>query len=276
MTDASAHNDHLSIKTNPSPAPKVALFVTCLVDLYRPEIGFACLDLLTAAGCQVSVPTQTCCGQPGFNNGDQTNARSVALQNIERFEGYDYLVAPSGSCAAMIKVHYPQLFEQGSENHKRAQNLANRTFELTQFLVDELKVNQEFFAHAFNANTSQTQSPAPLVTYHDSCSGLREMGIKEQPRALLQKSGSAQIIEHQEAETCCGFGGTFCVKYSDISDRMVSQKLNHAQATGASTLVAGDLGCILNMQGKVEREKAPLQVKHVAEVLQSKLTSQIK
>ena len=236
--------------------PRVALFVTCLVDLYRPTVGFAAIRLLEDAGCLVEVPpVQTCCGQPAYNAGDRATARDLARQVIDAFGGYDYIVAPSGSCAGMIAHHYPSLFEDDPQYRAKAEALAARTHELVSFLCDVRGV-AKVAAHYPNS-----------VTYHDSCSGLRELGIKAQPRALLSSVEGLRLVEMADPEICCGFGGTFCVKYPDISTRMVSDKCRDIAATGAGTLLAGDLGCLLNMAGRLKREGSPVKVRHVAEVL---------
>jgi L-lactate dehydrogenase complex protein LldE len=235
---------------------KVGLFVTCLVDLFRPSIGFAAVKLLEDAGCDVDVPAaQTCCGQPAYNSGDRADTKAIAIQVIEAFEAFDYVVAPSGSCGGMIKKHYTELFADDPAMQQRAQALSAKTFELISFLVDVLGVK------AVAAGYSGT------VTYHDSCSGLRELGIKQQPRQLLASVEGLNLLEMTDSEVCCGFGGTFCVKYPDISNRMVSDKLANIQASGAATLLAGDLGCLLNMAGKLSREGVNVQVRHVAEIL---------
>jgi L-lactate dehydrogenase complex protein LldE len=236
---------------------RVALFVTCLVDLYRPAVGFAAVKLLEDAGCRVEVPpAQTCCGQPAYNSGAKAMTKDVARQVIDTFRGYDYVVAPSGSCAGMIRAHYPELFADDPVWLPRAQELAARTHELVSFLHDVLGVTQ----------IEGAWSPA-TVTYHDSCSGLRELGVREQPRALLRSIDGVSIAELPYAEVCCGFGGTFCVKYPEISDKMVADKVANIEKTGASLLLAGDLGCLLNMAGKLKRHGSPVQVRHVAEVL---------
>jgi len=236
--------------------PRVALFVTCLVDLFRPSVGFAAVKLLEQAGCTVEVPrAQTCCGQPGYNSGDHASAVAIARQVIEAFEGYDYVVAPSGSCGGMIKTHYPELFENDPAMAARAKALSARTHELISFLVDVRKMAS--VAARFDGS----------VTYHDSCSGLRELGVKAQPRRLLQCVAGLSMKELTDAEVCCGFGGAFCVKYPAISDRMVADKTKAVTATGAGTLLAGDMGCLLNMAGKLSREGAKVRVRHVAEVL---------
>jgi len=239
------------------PKPRVALFVTCLVDLYRPSIGFAAIKLLEDAGCEVVVPqSQTCCGQPGFNSGDRKSAQEIARQVIAAFLPYDYVVAPSGSCAGMISHHYPGLFADSDPAERgRAEALAAKTHELVSFLTDVLKVER--------VEASYDGS----IAYHDSCSGLRELGIKAQPRRLLGTVQGLDVKELAEPEICCGFGGTFCVKYPEISTRMVSDKTRDITATGADTLLAGDLGCLLNMAGRLKREGSAIQVRHVAEVL---------
>lgn len=236
--------------------PRVGLFVTCLVDLLRPSIGFAAVKLLERAGCMVEVPqTQTCCGQPAYNSGDRGDAVALARQTIAAFEDMDYLVAPSGSCAGMIRKHYPLLFPEGSDDRFRAEALARRSYELVSFLVDVMGV-------------AEIEAEYPkLVTYHDSCSGLRELDIRNQPRRLLAKVKGLEMAEMKDAEVCCGFGGTFCVKYPEISNDMVHKKAANVVASGAEVLLAGDLGCLMNMAGKLTREGSDIEVRHVAEVL---------
>jgi L-lactate dehydrogenase complex protein LldE len=240
-----------------SPRPhRVALFVTCLVDLFRPAVGFAAVKLLEEAGCAVEVPPlQVCCGQPAYNSGDRATTRAIAGQVIDAFEGYDAVVAPSGSCGGMLSHHYPGLFGDDPTMKVRAEKLANRSYELMAFLVDVLGV------------TKVATQYDGCVTYHDSCSGLRELGVKEQPRRLLASVGGLRLSEMKSPEVCCGFGGTFCVKYPEISNAMVGEKSADIAATGADTLLAGDLGCLMNMAGKLQREGSAVRVRHVAEVL---------
>ena len=239
----------------PEPA-RVALLVTCLVDLFRPSIGFAAVKLLEQAGCTVEVPrTQTCCGQPAFNSGDRADAKRVARQVIAAFAGYDYVVAPSGSCAGMVKVHYPEMFADEPATLAQAQELASRTYELVAFLVDVRGMDQV------------TARWPRRAIYHDACSGLRELGVKQQPRALLASVDGLQLTELPGAEVCCGFGGTFCIKYPEISDKMVTDKAADIAATGADAVLAGDLGCLLNIAGKLSRRGSNVEVRHVAEVL---------
>lgn len=235
---------------------RVGLFVTCLVDLYRPSVGFASIQLLEAAGCTVEVPSsQTCCGQPAYNSGDNASAMDIARNTIKAFANVDYVVAPSGSCAGMLKDHYPELFKDDIDWFDRAVAFAAKCHELTSFLVDVM------------GYTDLDVSYNETVTYHDSCSGLRELNIKEQPRALLSKVAELELNEMDDTEVCCGFGGTFCVKYPDISEKMVTDKIALAQQSGATTLLGGDMGCLLNISGRLSRLNSPMRVYHVAEVL---------
>jgi L-lactate dehydrogenase complex protein LldE len=236
---------------------KVGLFVTCLVDLMRPRIGFAALRLLEAAGCDVVVPrTQTCCGQPGYNSGDRESALALARKVLAEFEGCDHVVAPSGSCAGMIRTHYPDLFQDDAGERGRVQGLCERTHELTDFLVNVAKLEQ--VPGVFRGR----------VTYHDSCSGLRELGVKAQPRALLARVPGLALEEMEECETCCGFGGTFAVKFGDISSHIAERKCANIAASGADAVVLGDLGCMLNIEGRLRRRgDLKTRVLHVAEVL---------
>jgi L-lactate dehydrogenase complex protein LldE len=246
---------------DPASKPRVALFVTCLVDLFRPSIGFAAVKLLEESGCIVEVPeAQTCCGQPAFNSGDRADTKALAKRTIAAFEPFDYVVAPSGSCGGMIKEHYPELLADEPDWAHRAQHLAARTYELVSFLHDVRGLRQVKSRYDGTA------------TYHDSCSGLRELGVKQQPRALLKSVAGLKLVELPGAEVCCGFGGTFCVKYPEISDKMVGAKTDDIAATGADTLLAGDLGCLMNMAGKLKRRRmeqggTAVRVRHVAEVL---------
>jgi len=236
---------------------RVGLFVTCLVDLMRPSIGFAAVTLLEAGGAEVFVPAgQTCCGQPGYNSGDRQGASTLARKVIGEFEACDYLVAPSGSCSGMIKTHYPDLFRDDPAMLARCRALGAKTYELTDFLVSVLKM--ERVPGRF----------AGRMTYHDSCAGLREMGVKQQPRKLLATVPGVQLTEMTDCETCCGFGGTFSIKFGDISSRMADNKCNDIEASGADTVVVGDLGCILNIEGRLRRRgDSTTRVLHVAEVL---------
>jgi L-lactate dehydrogenase complex protein LldE len=236
---------------------RVGLFVTCLVDLMRPRIGLAALELLEGAGCEVLVPAQqTCCGQPGYNSGDRRAAQMLARKLLREFKDVDYVVVPSGSCAGTIKTHFPELLSEFPELRAEVEWLAARTWELTDFLVNVLKV--ERVPGRFRG----------AVTYHDSCSGLREMGVKAQPRALLALVPGLVLREMTAPEQCCGFGGTFAVKFGAISARICDQKCDDVQASAADAVVLGDLGCMLNIEGRLRRRgNRRTRVLHVAEVL---------
>jgi L-lactate dehydrogenase complex protein LldE len=229
--------------------PSVGLFVTCLVDLMRPQVGFAAVKLLEEAGCTVAVPaTQTCCGQPAWNSGANNHAADIARQVIDAFEGYDYVVAPSGSCAGMLRRHYPEVLADDPVYAPRARALAAKSHELISFLVNERK-----FARACQVTKA---------CYHDSCSSLREMGVKDEPRRLLPG-----LNELKAPQICCGFGGLFSVKYPEISERMADDKIADIRSSGASTLIGPDLGCLLHLAGRMERQGDALAVRHIAEVL---------
>lgn len=235
----------------------VGLFVTCLVDLMRPGIGFATLKLLETAGCTVTVPkTQTCCGQPAFNAGDMPAAAALARKAIAEFEGFDYVVVPSGSCADQMRNQYPDLLAADPEWQQRAAALATRIYELTDFLVTVLKLDAVPGSHIGS------------VTYHDSCSGLRGLGIKAQPRALLAKLKGIELVEMNAREECCGFGGSFSVKFGEVSAAIAERKCHNIVDSGAKTIAGGDLGCLLNIEGKLRRMgNESVAVKHVAELL---------
>ena len=235
---------------------KVGLFVTCLVDLFRPTVGFAAVKLLEEAGCEVHVPvSQTCCGQPAWNSGDRADTAEIAKQVIVAFEGFDYIVAPSGSCAGMLSKHYPELFAGVQVWEERSIAFAAKVHELVSFLTEVMGVQ------SVQARLDAT------VTYHDSCAGLRELGIKAQPRKLLESVEGLELKEMHNANVCCGFGGTFAVKYSDISNAIVTEKAGNIDKAEADLLLAGDLGCLLNMAGKLRRSGSKTEVRHVAEVL---------
>lgn len=234
----------------------VGLFVTCLVDLFRPTVGFAAVNLLEGAGCTVVVPqNQTCCGQPAYNLGDRNNAVAIAKLIVDAFTGCDYVVVPSGSCAAMLRHHYPLLLKDEPEFGPRAEDLAQRTYELVTFLADI-------------CDMKSVDADYPCrVTYHDACSGLRELGIKMQPRTMLESVRGLELIELEEAETCCGFGGTFCVKYPEISNRILADKITKISLTGADAVLSGDLGCLINIAGRLSRAGIDISARHVAEIL---------
>lgn len=236
------------------PKHEVALFITCIVDLIRPDVGFAVVKVLEAAGYTIIVPpAQTCCGQPNYNGGDKPGAQAVARANIDMLLEYDHVVVPSGSCAGMIKCDYPRMFSDDPVYRERAQRLAGHVWELASFLVEVAGYHPE---------------PCDIgqVTYHDGCAGLRELGVKSQPRQLLTEAG-AEIVESEMAETCCGFGGTFSIKYPEISNNMVQRKVADARASGAPRLVSGDLGCLLNIEGNLHRQGVAMEACHFVELL---------
>ena len=237
-------------------APNVGLFATCLVDLYRPSVGFAAADLLERAGCRVCVPvSQTCCGQPAYNAGDQKSAADIARNVVDTFEGFDYVATPSGSCAGMLRCHYPNLLKDDAQYGPRAATLAEKCWELVSFLTDILGWTD------IDANWKGK------IAYHDSCSSLRELGVKEQPRALLSKVRGLTMTELDAPEVCCGFGGTFCVKYAEVSGAMVDRKVDDIMDTGAKTVLGGDLGCLMNIAGCLARRGEAVEARHIAEVL---------
>jgi L-lactate dehydrogenase complex protein LldE len=236
--------------------PRVGLFVTCLADIIRPRLGFAALHLLEAAGCDVEVPRgQTCCGQPAFNSGDTKGGAALARRTIAAFEGFDYVVVPSGSCAGMIRAHYREALADDPAWLPRAEALAARTHELLSFLADVRRWRPV------------QVSLAATATYHDSCSGLRELGVLNQPRALLRDVAGLELRPLAGNDVCCGFGGTFCVKYPSIANAIVAEKAAAIEATGAELLLGGDLGCLMNMAGALHRGSSRVRAFHAAEVL---------
>lgn len=236
---------------------RVALYVTCLVDLMRPSVGFATLRLLEAAGADVFVPEgQTCCGQPAWNAGNRGLAVDLAKKAIGELEGYDYVVIPSGSCADQIRNVYPQLLADDADWAPRATALAARARELTEFLSEvapQVRLPGEF---------------AGSVTYHDSCKGLRGLGIKQQPRDLLLQVRGLSLQEMADCEECCGFGGAFSVKYGEVSTQIVDRKCASIATVSADAVVGGDLGCLMNIEGRLRRRgDETTRVLHIAEVL---------
>ena len=243
----------------PAPAGRpsaVYLFGTCLLDLFLPEAGLDAVTLIEREGVAVHYPPeQSCCGQPAYNSGDFDATRALAKQLIEAFEGFDYVVGPSGSCMATIRKDYPRLFADDPPWRARAEALAAKSFELISFLTDVRGV------------TTVDAAYPGSVSYLDSCSGLRELGIKAQPRLLLGSVGGLQLAEMADTEVCCGFGGSFCVKYPEISGRLADDKLARLAETGADTLLGGDLGCLLHLAGRLKRCGSKVKVFHTAEVL---------
>lgn len=240
---------------------RVGMLVTCLIDMMRPEIGFSVLKLLESAGCEVVVPeSQTCCGQPAYSAGNRQAARDLAKKFVEEFEGFDYVVIPSGSCGGMVKTHYADLFSDDPAWQARMEGLAPRVYELTDFLQTVLKIDK---------------LPVPdggglqaRITYHDSCCGLRELGVQKQPRALLSMLPGVQLIAMKDNAACCGFGGAFSLKYGNISGAIVDEKCANIRASGADAVVLGDLGCMLNIEGRLRRTgDDKTRVLHIAQVL---------
>jgi L-lactate dehydrogenase complex protein LldE len=237
----------------------VGLLVTCLADLFRPQVGFAAAQLISECGCSVSVPIQSCCGQPAYNSGDNAKAMALAKNLIEQFEEFDYVVVPSGSCAAMIKVHYPVLLKTDDKWGVRALRFSEKTHELSVFLTDVMNLKPR----AVNSELAVDKS----VTYHDSCAGLRELGIRSQPRKLLSEQAGIEVTEMDNSEICCGFGGTFCIKFPEISTRLVDNKISGVEKSKAETVTGGDLGCLMNIAGRLKREGRNTRVFHFAELL---------
>ncbi len=244
---------------------KVAVFATCLVDLLKPEIGFAAVTLLESADCEVVVPPQGCCGQPNYNSGDLKGTEQLARQWIATFEPYSAIVVPSGSCAATITKDYIDLFKRTDQPGwtERARSCAKKTWELTTYLRDICD---------FVPETGSSES-VDKISYHDSCSGLRSLGIKSAPRELLATIEGVELVENELAENCCGFGGTFCVKQPEISVALADDKIKSVQATPATTLLGGDWGCLMHLQSRIEKMGHTIQVKHVAEYLADRMTS---
>lgn len=242
----------------------VALFVTCPVDLMRPEVGFASVKLLEQAGCAITIPPQSCCGQIAYNNGLPDDARELAWQLVQTFKSFDYVVAPSGSCGGMIRHHYPALF-RCDPRLRTVEQFCENVYEITSFLHSVMN-----WRPPVNADLSDK-----TVTYHDSCAGLREMAIKNQPRALLQQCAKVDVSEMEETEVCCGFGGSFCMKFPAIACRMADDKLGNANATNADYLVGGDVSCLLHLAGRHQRTATgkPMEIRHVTELLAGELES---
>lgn len=245
--------------------PKVGLFITCLVNSMRPSVGFASFKLIQEMGCDVEVPlSQTCCGQPGYNNGLPDSSRDLAKQLIQQFEAFDYVVCPSGSCAGMLKNHYPKLLSEDKSWFSRASNLAAKTYELTQFLLNSpiAKSQTQHSSRVFSQSGVEKKT-----VHHHSCSCLRELGIKDTPETLLRNSiGNENLINLSNPESCCGFGGTFAVKFSDISKHLGREKLVDAKNAGAQCITSSDLGCLLHL-ARVNDEKDHLELRHISEIL---------
>ena len=238
---------------------RVAFFVTCLADQFYPEVGEAAVRVLRRLGAEVEFNSaQTCCGQPAFNTGYREEARAVAASVLDLFSrsnGAEYVVLPSGSCTSMMRVLYRELFERDSARLAQAQALAGRVFEFSEFLVKVLK-----------ADDVGARFPHRLA-YHDSCHLLRELGVSEEPRRLLRSVRGAELVELNDHRLCCGFGGTFSVKFPEVSAALGADKLKAAAEAGAEYLVANDSGCLMHLAGLIHRRRAPLKTIHLAQVL---------
>jgi len=236
---------------------KVQLFIPCFVDQLYPQTAFNMVKVLEKACCDVEYNTnQTCCGQPAYNAGFWEDAKKVATKFLKDFEGTDYIVAPSASCVGFVRNYYNTLFENSSL-HNNVKDVSKRIFEFTEFLTNVLRI--ENFGATLNAK----------ATYHDSCAGLRECKIKEGPRKLLDKVKGLELIEMAENETCCGFGGSFAVKFEAISIAMADQKVNNALNTGAEYIISTDLSCLMHLDGYITKKELPIKTMHIADVLAS-------
>ena len=235
---------------------RVSLFVTCLVDQFFPRIGLAMADVLERLGYRVDFPeAQTCCGQPAFNSGFRGEARAVARQFLKAFAGADYIVCPSGSCTSMVRHHYAEIFHKDLASLEASQALAPKLFEFSEFLLQV--AGREDVGARFDG----------AVTYHDSCHALRELKIREAPRRLLRSVRGLELREMDQAEECCGFGGTFSVKFDDVSASMLSAKIESIRRTGAQAVVSGDASCLMQIRGGLSRARLPIETLHLAEVL---------
>lgn len=234
----------------------ITLFIQCIIDGMYPEVGEAMVRLFQKLGVTMDYPAdQTCCGQPAFNAGYRHEARAAAKHFITVFEKAECIVSPSGSCVAMVRHHYPELLRDEPAWLKRAEAVGARTFELTEYLVDVLGITDTGAAYP------------GTVTYHDSCHLLRTLGIAEQPRALIRNLKGVRFVEMKDSDRCCGFGGAFAVKYPEISTAMVAEKVQNILDSGADTVTGCDMGCLMNIQGIVNRKNYPVRVRHIAQLL---------
>ncbi len=235
---------------------KVSLFVTCLVDQFFPEVGMSAVNVLRRLGVEVDFPlAQTCCGQPAFNSGFSSEARELAKRFIGIFENSEYVVAPSGSCTSMVRVFYPELFKDDPDLHQRAESLASRTYEFTEFLVNVLAV--EDVGAAYQGK----------VALHQSCHLLRELNVRAEPQRLLRAVKGIELVELEHAEACCGFGGMFSIKYPHISGSILQDKIDCVEKSGADVVVASDVGCLMHIAGGLSRQSAAARTMHIAELL---------
>jgi L-lactate dehydrogenase complex protein LldE len=237
---------------------KVSLFITCLVDQLFPQVGVRMVDVLRRLGVEVDFPeAQTCCGQPAFNSGYRVEARELAERFIRVFDDSQYVVAPSGSCASMVKVFYADLFEGDAAKRERARELASRTYEFSQFLVNVLGV-EDVGAH-FRGR----------VALHQSCHLLRELNVRTEPLTLLRAVRGIELVELERSDACCGFGGLFAIKYAQISGGILQEKIDYIKRSGAEVIVASDMGCLMHIAGGLSRQRIPVRTMHIAELLAS-------
>jgi len=240
-------------------AQGVSLFVTCIVDQLFPKVGMAMAEVLERIGFEVDFPeAQTCCGQPAFNSGFRREAREVARHFLSVFQGAEYIIVPSGSCASMISHHFADIFEKEPESLAAARALAPRVYEFSSFLLDVAGIED------VGAELHE------VVTYHDSCHALRELKIKNGPRRLLRRVRGLELREMEAAEECCGFGGTFSVKFDELSGAMARTKIDSVLKTGASAIVSIDSSCLMQLRGALSRAELPIRTMHLAEVLASR------
>ncbi len=243
-----------------------SLFVTCIVDQFYPDVGESTVRLLRRLGVDVDFPElQTCCGQPAYNAGFTQMAAEAARGMLNAFSGERYIVAPSGSCAAMVKVFYPELLKDDPKDLAEARNLADRTYELSQFIVDVLGLP----AHSQPKPLPSTDKGLK-VTYHEGCHLRRELGAVTQPRELIRSLPGVELAEMEYPDECCGFGGTFSVKFADISGAMLADKLDRIEATGADAVVACDSSCLMQIEGGLRKRGAPVRALHIAELIDSR------
>ena len=244
--------------TRQTHSVKASLCVTCLVDQFFPEVGTATVNSLRKAGVDVDFPSeQTCCGQIAFNGGFQSEAKKIAERFLDIFEGENHVVVPSGSCASMIKVYYLELFKDDPTLLERAQKLSERTHELSEFLVNI--AGQQEIETSFNGK----------VTYHDACHLLRELGVSKEPRELIQSVEGLEFSEMVDSDRCCGFGGLFSVKYPEISEAILNEKLRNIESSGADVVVANDCGCLMHIRGAMSRKGMRQKALHIAQLLSS-------
>ena len=243
------------------PPVRASLFVTCIIDQLYPDVGESIVNLMHRFGVDLDFPpAQTCCGQPAFNAGFWNDAKPLARKTIAQFQSDRYVVVPSGSCASMMRVFYAELFHDEPQMQTRISGLASRTFELSEFIVDILGITDL-------AEYAQPDAPAQKITYHEGCHLRRELGALTQPRTLLNSLPGVELVEMEQSEVCCGFGGAFAVKYPEISGAMLSDKLKYAAETGADAITACDSSCLMHIGGGIQKQSIPMQPMHLAQLL---------